>query len=65
MGVGLFFLQTMSKQDDIEALKRHIALAEEERDALQRAGQEEDYLQAYSMVEALELQLEARLRARQ
>lgn len=55
----------MSKQDDIETLKRHIALAEEKRDALQSAGQEEDYLQACSMVEALELQLEARLRARQ
>lgn len=32
----------MSKQDDVETLKRRIALAEEERDALQKAGQEED-----------------------
>jgi GST-like protein len=48
--------------EPIEALKRRIALAEEERDALRAAGQEESYLQACSMVEALELQLEERLR---
>jgi GST-like protein len=46
----------------IDALKRRLALAEEERDALRAAGQEENYLQACSMVEALELQLEAHLR---
>lgn len=55
----------MSKQDDIEALKRGIAIAEEERDALQRAEQKEDYLRAYSMVEALELQLEEKLQSPQ
>jgi hypothetical protein len=55
----------MSKQDDIETLKRRITLAEEERDALQRAGHEEDYLQAYSMVEALEPQVEATLQTPQ
>jgi len=52
----------MTIADEVATLKRRIALAEEERDALQLAGQEESYLQVCSMVEALELQLEGRLR---
>ena len=52
----------MTTQGGIEALKRRISLAGAERDALQLAGQEENYLRADSMVEALELQLEERLR---
>ena len=51
----------MTIADEVATLKRRIALAEEERDALQLAGQEESYLQTYSMVETLELQLEERL----
>lgn len=52
----------MTIAHEVATLKRRIALAEEERDALQLAGQEESYLQVCSMVEALELQLEGRLR---
>lgn len=51
----------MTIPEEIVALKRRLALAEEERNALQLAGQEENYLQACSMVQALELQLEERL----
>lgn len=51
----------MTIPEEIETMKRRIALAEKERDALQLAGQEENYLQACSMVQALELQLEERL----
>ena len=54
--------RTVITAEGIETLKRRISLAEAERDALQLAGQEENYLRAYSMVEALELQLEDRLR---
>ncbi len=49
-------------EENIDALERRISLAESERDALQLAGQEENYLRAYSLVEALELQLEEQLR---
>ena len=52
----------MTVAEEVVALKRRLALAEEERDALQLARQEEDCLQACSMVQALELQLEERLR---
>ena len=52
----------MTIAEDVVALKRRLALAEEERDALQLAGQEENYLQACSMIEALEIQLEERLK---
>lgn len=47
----------------IESLEHRIRLAERERDALRAPGNEELYLQAASMVSALELQLEERLRA--
>jgi len=49
-------------QERIEDLKRRIAVSQEECDALRSPGREEDYLRACSMIEALELQLEASLR---
>ena len=49
-------------RDTIASLKQRIKLAEEECGALRGPGQEELYLQACSMTEALELQLEERLR---
>jgi len=49
-------------QDDIAAYKSRIARAESQRDFWRAAGQREKYLEAYGMVEALELQLEQRLR---
>ena len=52
----------MTLKDDIDAIKSRIAKAESERDAWRLAGLEEKYIEAYSMVEALELQLEQRLR---
>ena len=48
----------MSTQDDIAALEVRIAIAEAERDAWRGSGLQERYLEAYSMVEALELQLD-------
>jgi hypothetical protein len=53
---------TVAPIETIAALKRRIALLDEECDALRGLGQEELYLQTCSMVEALELQLEERLR---
>ena len=52
----------MTFQQDISTLKARLARAESERDAWRVAGVQEKYLEAYSMVEALELQLAARLR---
>jgi hypothetical protein len=49
-------------QDDIASFKSRIAGAESQRDGWRAAGQQEKYLEAYCMVEALELQLEERLR---
>lgn len=51
----------MTFKDEIDAIKIRIAKAESERDAWRLAGLEEKYIEAYSMVEALELQLEQRL----
>ena len=48
--------------ETIASFKHRIKVAEEERDALRVSGQEELYMQACSMVEALELQLEERPR---
>jgi hypothetical protein len=50
-------------QQSVDTLKHRIRLAEEERDSLRSPGDEELYLRAASMVAALELQLEQRLRA--
>ena len=52
----------MTFREEILAMQQRIARAETERDAWQAAGVQEKYLEAYSMVEALELQLD-RLRA--
>jgi hypothetical protein len=51
----------MTYQEDIATLKLRIAKSESERDAWRAAGREEKYLESYFMVEALELQLVARL----
>ena len=56
-------------KEDICAMRLRIAKAESERDTWRVSGMQEKYLEAYSMVEALELQLDllqkaARLGAR-
>jgi hypothetical protein len=48
----------MSVQEDITALQVRIAKAESQRDSWRVSGMQEKYLEAYSMVEALELQLD-------
>ena len=52
----------MTLLEDVDALKTRLARVLSERDAWRAAGLQEKYLEAYSMVEALELQLETRLR---
>lgn len=52
----------MTDEEDIDAFKARIARAESARDAWRVAGREEKYLEAYFLVEALELQLGERLR---
>jgi hypothetical protein len=59
----------MSFQEDIAALQVRIAKAESKRDNWRVSGMQEKYLEVYSVVEALELQLDllrqaARLGAR-
>jgi len=49
---------------DIDALRQRIAKAEAERDTWRAAGRQEKYLEAYSMVEALETQLDKLERTR-
>lgn len=53
----------MSVHEDIAALQVRIARAESERDSWRVSGMQEKYLEAYSMVEALELQLDFLRRA--
>ena len=48
--------------DDIAAIKSRIAKTEKDRDAWKMSGLNEKYLEAYFLVEALELQLDERLR---
>lgn len=50
----------MTFKDDIDAIRSRIAKAESGRNAWRLAGLEE-YIEAYSMVEALGFQLEQRL----
>jgi hypothetical protein len=50
--------------DDIAAIKDRIAKAETDRDTSRVAGLKEKYVEAYFRVEALELQLDERLRNR-
>jgi len=54
----------MSVHEDIATLQVRIAKAEAERDSWRACAMQEKYLEAYSMVEALELQLDALRRAR-
>lgn len=48
----------MSSEEDIAALRVRIAKAESERESWRVSGMQEKYLEAYSTVEALELQLD-------
>jgi hypothetical protein len=52
----------MTVGEDIAALRVRIAKAESERDTWQACRMSEKYLEAYSMVEALELQLDQQLK---
>ena len=49
----------MNSAEDIAAMQVRITRAESERDSWRGSGRQEKYLEAYSMVEALELQLDA------
>lgn len=49
----------MNHREDITAFELRLAKAQTDRDAWRAAGREEKYLEAYFMVEALELQLDA------
>lgn len=49
---------TLDQQKDIAAMQDRIARAEAERDTWRATGTQEKYLEACSMVDALELQLE-------
>jgi len=49
-------------QEDIDTLKSRIAKAESARETWRVASEKEKYLEAYFMVEALDLQLDQRLR---
>lgn len=52
----------MSDAQGIDAIRARLSQAEAQRDAWLATGREEKYLEAYVMVEALVLQLEARTR---
>ena len=48
----------MTIREEIADIQARIAKAQSERDTWQSAGMQEKYLEAYSLVEALELRLE-------
>lgn len=48
----------MTPSPEVVALRQRIAKAERDRDTWRATGRREKYLEAYSMVEALEVQLE-------
>ncbi len=48
----------MTFQEEIAALRTRIRKAEVERDTWRASGRQEKYLEAYLMVDALELQLD-------
>lgn len=48
----------MTLKDEIAAIQARIAKAQSERDTWRTSGMQEKYLEAYSLVEALELGLE-------
>lgn len=52
----------MTLQQDVDSFKARIARTESDRDAWRAAGDREKYLEAYFMVEAMELLLDQRLR---
>lgn len=52
---------SMTLAHDIAALELRIAQEEKKRDAWRAVGADEKYMEAYGMVEALELQLERKL----
>jgi hypothetical protein len=52
----------MTFHQEIDTLRSRIAKAASERDAWRAAGPQEKYFEAYFMVEALESQLDQRLR---
>jgi hypothetical protein len=52
----------LSVQEEIDDLRQRLARAETDRDAWRAAGRGERYLESYFLVEALELQIHARLR---
>lgn len=52
----------MTFQEETDTIRKRLAKAQADRDAWRVAGAQEKYLEAYSMVEALELQLDQRLR---
>lgn len=56
-------LSSMTFLEEIALLKRRLASAEAECHAWRSAGMSEKYLEAYSAAEALELELNTRLRA--
>ena len=49
-----------SLKREVEMLESRLAKAESDRDTWRVAGREEKYLEAYFLVQALELQLEQR-----
>jgi hypothetical protein len=51
-------MTAMSPLEEIAILQDRIAKAQSERDGWRTSGMQEKYLEAYSMVEALELQLD-------
>jgi hypothetical protein len=48
----------MTFQEEITDIRARLAKAESQRDTCQASGMQEKYLEAYSLVQALELQLE-------
>jgi hypothetical protein len=54
----------MTFEQDIDAIKQRIAKAEADRETWRMSGLEEKYMEAYFLVEALELQLDEKLRLR-
>lgn len=54
----------MTVNPEIAALRQRIAKAEKDRDAWRASGRHENYLEACSMVAALEVQIERLMRSR-
>ena len=52
----------MTFQEDIDSINKRLAKAESDRDTWKGAGEQEKYLAAYFLAEALERQLDELLR---